>query len=177
MHTKINTHQNNSNFLTHDIWSKPKLGMQHIHLELLWNLMLGNSGKPVTLETSSLTKSLRHVFQEQETHDFRKPGTCESSNSRMCEVRESWFGEEIGSRTCESPEPQAGNGANFGGRPIRESVEDQVRGSRAKTRTNRWRSEGRFGNLSKTKFRSHVWRHSRTGEEAKSKLLSQKGRV
>jgi hypothetical protein len=36
MHTKLNTHQNDSNFLTHDIWSKPKLGMQHIHLELLW---------------------------------------------------------------------------------------------------------------------------------------------
>jgi hypothetical protein len=36
--------------------------------------LLGNSGKPVTLETLSLTKFLRHVFQEQETHDFRKPG-------------------------------------------------------------------------------------------------------
>jgi hypothetical protein len=36
-----------------------------------------------------LTKFLRHVFQVQETHDFRKPVTCEASNSRMCEVRES----------------------------------------------------------------------------------------
>jgi hypothetical protein len=35
MHTKINTHQNDSNFLTNDLWSKTKLGMQHIHLELL----------------------------------------------------------------------------------------------------------------------------------------------
>jgi hypothetical protein len=35
------------------------------------------------------------------------------------------------------PGTRAGNGANFGGRPIRESVEDQVRGSRAKTCTNR----------------------------------------
>jgi hypothetical protein len=51
--------------------------------------MLGNSGKPVTLETLSLTTFLRHVFQEQETHDFRKPGTCEASDSRMREVRES----------------------------------------------------------------------------------------
>jgi hypothetical protein len=38
MHTKINTHQNDPNFLTHVIWSKNNLGMQHIHLELLWNL-------------------------------------------------------------------------------------------------------------------------------------------
>jgi hypothetical protein len=38
MHTKIITHQNDPNFLTHVIWSKTRLGMQHIHLELLWNL-------------------------------------------------------------------------------------------------------------------------------------------
>jgi hypothetical protein len=35
VHTKINTHQNDSNFLTQGHWSKAKLGMQHIHLELL----------------------------------------------------------------------------------------------------------------------------------------------
>jgi hypothetical protein len=28
-------HQNDSNFLTHGLWSNTKLGMQHIHLELL----------------------------------------------------------------------------------------------------------------------------------------------
>jgi hypothetical protein len=38
MHTKINTQQNDPNFPTHVIWSKTSLGMQHIHLELLWNL-------------------------------------------------------------------------------------------------------------------------------------------
>jgi hypothetical protein len=38
MHTKINTQQNDPNFLTQVIWSKTSLGMQHIHLELLWNL-------------------------------------------------------------------------------------------------------------------------------------------
>jgi hypothetical protein len=119
-------------------------------------LVLGNSGKPVTLETLSLTKFSRHVFQEQETHDFRKSGTCEASNSRMREVRESEFGEEMGSQTCGSPEPQAGDGANFGGRPIRESVGDSVRESRARTCTNRRRSEGRFGNLSRTQFGSHA---------------------
>jgi hypothetical protein len=35
MHTKINTHQNDSNSSTHGFWSKTKLDMQHIHLELL----------------------------------------------------------------------------------------------------------------------------------------------
>jgi hypothetical protein len=35
MHTKINKQPNDSIFLTHVIWSKTKLGMQHIHLELL----------------------------------------------------------------------------------------------------------------------------------------------
>jgi hypothetical protein len=45
MHTKINTHQKDPNFLTHVIWSKPKLGMQHIHLELLWILSYAFSKK------------------------------------------------------------------------------------------------------------------------------------
>jgi hypothetical protein len=118
--------------------------------------LLGNSGKPVTLETLSLTKFSRHVFQGQGIHDFRKPGTREALNSRMCEARESGFGEEMGSRTCGSPEPRAVDGANFRGRPIREFVEDPVRESRAETCTNRWRSEGRFGNRSKTQFGNHV---------------------
>jgi hypothetical protein len=38
MHTKINTQQNDPNLLTHVIWSKTSLGVQHIHLELLWNM-------------------------------------------------------------------------------------------------------------------------------------------
>jgi hypothetical protein len=38
MHTKLNTQQNDPNFLTHVVWSKTSLGMQHVHLELLWNL-------------------------------------------------------------------------------------------------------------------------------------------
>jgi hypothetical protein len=37
MHTKIITQQNDPNFLTHVIWSKTSLVVQHIHLELLWN--------------------------------------------------------------------------------------------------------------------------------------------
>jgi hypothetical protein len=39
MHTKINTRQIDPNILTHDLWSKTRLGMQHIHLELLWILI------------------------------------------------------------------------------------------------------------------------------------------
>jgi hypothetical protein len=38
MHTKINTQQTDPNFLTHVIWSKTRLVVQHIHLELLTNL-------------------------------------------------------------------------------------------------------------------------------------------
>jgi hypothetical protein len=110
--------------------------------------MLGNSGKPVTLETLSLTKFLRHVFQEQETHDFRKPGTCETSDSRSVKFgnRDSvkkWGREHAEARNLELA--------------IERTLED-----------------GRFGNLSRAWFGSHRWRHSRTDGEAKSKLLSQK---
>jgi hypothetical protein len=38
MHTKINTQQNDPNFLTHVIWLKTSLVVQLINLELLWNL-------------------------------------------------------------------------------------------------------------------------------------------
>jgi hypothetical protein len=44
--------------------------------------VFGNSGKPVTLETLSLTKFLRYVFQEQGIHDFRESGTCEASDRK-----------------------------------------------------------------------------------------------
>jgi hypothetical protein len=35
MHIKINKYQIDFNFLTHGLWSKTNLVMQHIHLELL----------------------------------------------------------------------------------------------------------------------------------------------
>jgi hypothetical protein len=38
MHTKIITQQNDPNYLTHVIWFKTSLVVQHIHLELYWNL-------------------------------------------------------------------------------------------------------------------------------------------
>jgi hypothetical protein len=93
------------------------------HGEEPLSCVLGNSGKPVTLETLGLTKFSNHVFQEQGIHDFRKPGTCEASNSWMCRIRESWFGEEVESWTCGSPESRTVDGPNFEERPIRESVE------------------------------------------------------
>jgi hypothetical protein len=49
MHTKINIHPNDSNFLTHVIWSKTRLGMQHKYLELLWIL------------TYAITKKNKHI--------------------------------------------------------------------------------------------------------------------
>jgi hypothetical protein len=45
MHTKITTQQNDPNFLTHATWSKTSLVVQHIHLELLWNLSYAFSKK------------------------------------------------------------------------------------------------------------------------------------
>jgi hypothetical protein len=49
MHTKINKHPNDPNFLTHVLWSKTNLGMQHIYLEL--PLILGYS----------FTKKIKHI--------------------------------------------------------------------------------------------------------------------
>jgi hypothetical protein len=47
----------------------------------------------------------------------------------------------MGSRTCGSPESRAVDGPNFGGRSIRESVEDPVREFHMKTFTNGRRSK------------------------------------
>jgi hypothetical protein len=49
MHTKINKHPTDPNSLTHVLWSKNNLGMQHIHLEL--PLILGYS----------FTKKIKHI--------------------------------------------------------------------------------------------------------------------
>jgi hypothetical protein len=62
--------------------------------------VLRNSGKPVTLETSSLTKFLRYVFQGKGVYDFQESGTCEASGSRT-DFQESWTCEASGSRTCD----------------------------------------------------------------------------
>jgi hypothetical protein len=118
------------------------LGKQIWQSEKENKTLLGNSGKPVTLETMSLTKFSKHVFQEQGIRDSRKPGTCEVSNSRMCWVRESWFGEEVESRTCGSPGSQL---------------------SIARTSEN-----CRFENLLKTLFGNQARGHARTSWEARA---------
>jgi hypothetical protein len=89
-------------------------------------------------------KVLETCFSGTGNSRFRKPGTCEASDSRMREIRGSWFGEEVESRTCGSPKPRAGDGVNFGRWPIRESVGDPVRESRAKTCMNLRGSESRI---------------------------------
>jgi hypothetical protein len=111
---------------------------------LTWRrmLMLGNSGKPVTLETSSLTKFSKHVFQEQGIRDSQKPGTCEVTNSQMCRIRESRFGEEAESRTCGGPESQL-----------------------LMVRTS---ENCRFGNLTKTLFGTQARGRARTFWEARA---------
>jgi hypothetical protein len=76
--------------------------------------VLRNSGKPVTLETSSLTKFLRCVFQEQAFTIFgnlgpAKPqvrkhtifGDLESVKTRSHEHAEAWNLELAKSRTSE----------------------------------------------------------------------------
>jgi hypothetical protein len=68
MHTKINTHQNDSNFLTHDLWSKPKLVMQHIHLELLWILSYAFSKKNKHISRINISDNYKIVINSPEVH-------------------------------------------------------------------------------------------------------------
>jgi hypothetical protein len=58
-------------------------GSEILVLDHCWGIQENSSPS----KRQDLTKFLRHVFQEQGTRDFRRPGTCEASNSRMCEVR------------------------------------------------------------------------------------------
>jgi hypothetical protein len=68
MHTKIITHQNDSNFLTHDIWSKPKLGMQYIHLELLRNLTYAITKKNKHISRIIISDNYKIVLNSPEVH-------------------------------------------------------------------------------------------------------------
>jgi hypothetical protein len=63
--------------------------------------IVGEFMKPITLETSSLMKFLRYVFQGQGTYDFQESRTCEDSESRTCDFRESRTCEDSESRTCD----------------------------------------------------------------------------
>jgi hypothetical protein len=68
MHTKINTHQNDSNFLTHDICSKYKLGMQPIHLELIWILSYAFSKKIRNISRINISVNYKSVINSSEVH-------------------------------------------------------------------------------------------------------------
>jgi hypothetical protein len=61
--------------------------------------LLGNSGKLVTLKTSSLMKFVKWVFQEQSIRDDLESWTCEASESRTRDDLESWTCEGSESRT------------------------------------------------------------------------------
>jgi hypothetical protein len=90
----------------------------------------------------SLTAFSKYVFQEQGIRESGKSGTCEVSNSRMCRVRESWFGEEAESWTRGSPESQL----------LMVRISEIFR----------------FGNPVKTLFGTQALRHARTCWEAKA---------
>jgi hypothetical protein len=68
MHTKMNTHQKDPNFLTHVIWSKPKLGMQHIHLELLWILSYAFSKKNKHISRIIISDNYKIVINSPKVH-------------------------------------------------------------------------------------------------------------
>jgi hypothetical protein len=68
MHTKINTHQNDSNFLIHDLWSKTNLGMQHIHLELLWILSYAITKKNKHILRINISNNYKTVINSPEVH-------------------------------------------------------------------------------------------------------------
>jgi hypothetical protein len=68
MHIKINTHQNDFNFLAHGLWSKPKLGMQHIHLELLKILGYAFTKKSKHISRTNIFDKYKIVINSPEVH-------------------------------------------------------------------------------------------------------------
>jgi hypothetical protein len=68
MHTKINKQPNDSIFLTHVIWSKTKLGMQHIHLELLLILIYAIAKKNKHISRINIFVNYKIVINSPEVH-------------------------------------------------------------------------------------------------------------
>jgi hypothetical protein len=66
MHTKINTHKNDSNFLTDGLWSKTELGMQHIHLELLEILSYAITKKIKNISRINISDNYKIVINSPE---------------------------------------------------------------------------------------------------------------
>jgi hypothetical protein len=134
-----------------------------------------NVGKILKLwENCYLTILSIHILKLEISGCDRSLWSLEFANVRSSGSR---FGEDMGSRTCESSVSWTVSDSNFRGRPVRESVEGWVRGSQARTRANQRRNDGKFGNPLKTQFGGFTRRYWRTRREAKSKLLPQKVRV
>jgi hypothetical protein len=68
MHTEIIIHQNDSNFLTHDIWSKTMLGLQHTHLELLYILSYAFTKKIKHISRINIYNKYKIVINSPEVH-------------------------------------------------------------------------------------------------------------
>jgi hypothetical protein len=68
MHSKINTHQNDSNIRPHDLWSKTKLGMQHIHQKLLWILSYAITKKNKHISRINISESYKIVITSPKVH-------------------------------------------------------------------------------------------------------------
>jgi hypothetical protein len=66
MHTKINTHQTDPNFLTHDLLSETRLEMQHIHLELLWILIYAITKKNKHISRLNISFNYKIVINSPE---------------------------------------------------------------------------------------------------------------
>jgi hypothetical protein len=68
MPTKINTHENDSNFLTYGLLHKTKLGMQHIHLELLWILSYAITKKNNHISIINISDIHKIVINSSDVH-------------------------------------------------------------------------------------------------------------
>jgi hypothetical protein len=68
MHTKMTKHPNDSNFLTLIIWSNSNLGMQHIHLELLWILTYAIIKKNKHISRIIISDNYKIVINSPEVH-------------------------------------------------------------------------------------------------------------
>jgi hypothetical protein len=68
MHIKIKTQQNDSNFLTHGLWSKTKLGMQYIHLELPYILGYAFTLKIMLISRINISDITKIVINSPKVH-------------------------------------------------------------------------------------------------------------
>jgi hypothetical protein len=68
MHMKINMHAMGPDFLTHGVWSKSKLGMQHIHPELPKILSYAFTTKIKYISRINIFVKYKIVINSREVH-------------------------------------------------------------------------------------------------------------